>query len=93
MISLTWSALAGVGLGSLYFGGLWLTVRGVYGIRYPALVFVASFVARTCLVVFGLFLLTGGGWQRVVAALLGILLARALFVRVIRSEVHRGPES
>mgnify|MGYP001546364899 CR=1 FL=1 len=50
MISLGWSALAGIGLGGLYFGGLWLTVRGIAGARHPAPVVVGSYVARLALV-------------------------------------------
>lgn len=38
------SLAAGLGLGLVYFGGLWLTVRGVATTRRPVLLFAASFI-------------------------------------------------
>ncbi len=68
--------LAGAVLGLVFFGGLWWTVRrGVTSPR-PALWFVASLVVRLALTLVGIYLVSGGAWQRLLACLLGFWLAR-----------------
>lgn len=73
--------LAGIGLGVLYFGGLWLTVRYLPEARSPALVALVSFAGRTLLTLLGLYLVMGGRWQRLVACLVGMVVARVALVR------------
>jgi F1F0 ATPase subunit 2 len=75
-------ALAGgivIGLG--YFGGLWLTVRHLPRVTRPVLVTFASFVVRAALAVGGFVLLAGGDAFRLLAALVGFVLARWVVVR------------
>ena len=73
--------VAGFTLGAFYFGCLWWTVRRLPTLRQPGLVLFVSFVARTVVVVAGFYAVSGGRWQRIVACLVGFLLARALLVR------------
>jgi len=68
--------LAGFGLGFLFFGGLWLTVRALPASRHPTLLVLASYWARTALVVVGFVFLIAGRWQNAVLALLGFVAAR-----------------
>lgn len=75
------SLLAGLGLGGIFFGGLRLTVRRLPGARHPALLALASFLARLGAVGVGLYLLAPLGWAALVAALAGILGARHVLVR------------
>lgn len=75
------TACLGVLLGSLYFGGLWLTVRRATRWRYAGLAMMASLLIRLALVGAGLYVLADGQWQRYVAALPGLMLARWWWVR------------
>lgn len=74
---------AGAGLGLAYFGGLWLTVRGL--VRRPdrsALVRCGGAI-RLALLGSGLMLLARQGAGALVAALVGIWLARWFLLRQI----------
>ncbi len=73
--------LSGVILGGLYFGGLWLTVRKLPQTHRPAQLFLLSFLLRTSLVLAGFYLLMAASWQRLLAALLGFILARMIMTR------------
>jgi F1F0 ATPase subunit 2 len=75
--------LAGFGLGMLFFGGLWLTVRALPKSSYPAALMLASFWGRTGLVVAGFTLAIGRRWQNALVCLLGFLIARLLLARWI----------
>lgn len=78
------SLAAGLGLGLVYFGGLWLTVRGVATTRRPVLLFAASFIVRTALVVAGMYLVMDGSWQRMLACLAGFIIVRQVMVSRLR---------
>ena len=83
--------VAGLALGVVHFGGLWLTVRRLPGSRHPALLAFASFLVRTAAVVLGIYVAAlvprpgPGQWRRValrVALCLGgVLIVRTLIVR------------
>lgn len=77
-------AVAGAGLGLLFYGSLWYTVRRLTTTRRPALLLVGSLAVRTGLALLGLFLLMGGTrghWERLLAACVGFLLARVWLTR------------
>jgi F1F0 ATPase subunit 2 len=79
-VALLLSLTAGLGLGLLYFGGLWLTVRQLVKARRPGWLTLASFIGRSVLTLAGFYLVMQGGWQRIVAALVGFMLMRQLLV-------------
>ena len=83
-VVLALACAAGIGLGVLYFGGLWLTVRRLPAARHPALMSLASFLARTAVTVVGIFLVMGDRWERAAACLAGLLVARMILVRRLR---------
>ncbi|MGF1514665.1 MAG: ATP synthase subunit I [Elainellaceae cyanobacterium] len=56
LIPLVLLTLAGLGLGSLYFGGLWATLRRIPHCRYPFFRMGVSLVGRLAV------LLGGGAW-------------------------------
>lgn len=85
-MALVLSMAAGAGLGLLYFGGLWLTVRRLAGTRTPVLLFGASFVVRTILTVLGFYLVMDGSLGRMLACLLGFIVARQLLISRLRPE-------
>jgi len=74
---------AGMGLGALYFGSLWLTVHRLSSLRRPVLVFVGSFLLRTTVVVAGIYLVARSHWQLFLACVAGVVVARTVLVRVL----------
>jgi len=48
--------LTGIGLGILYFGGLWLTVRQLPKIHNPVLLTWVSFLGRMSIILVGFYL-------------------------------------
>lgn len=83
----TWiiaAVMAGLALGAIYFGGLWLTVRSVPTMGQPAFWFFVSFVLRMSAVLAGFYAVMGGRWERLVACMVGFLLARTLSICHLR---------
>lgn len=83
-IALVLALAAGAALGLVYFGGLWLTVRQLAGSGRPALLFGASLLVRTLLTVLGFYLVMDASLARVLACLLGFIIARQLLVSRLR---------
>ncbi|MEP7366587.1 MAG: ATP synthase subunit I [Acidobacteriota bacterium] len=83
-VGLVMALLAGVFLGSVFFGGLWWTVRRGLSSKQPALWFFGSTLLRTAIVLAGFYLVSGGHWQRLVACLLGLVIARQLVIPITR---------
>ena len=78
------AGVAGLSLGVVFFGGLWLTVyKGVPSER-PALWFISSLLLRMSIVLTGFYLVSGGHWQRLLTCLLGFALARLIVMRLTR---------
>jgi F1F0 ATPase subunit 2 len=81
-LALAW--LAGGVLGAIFFGGLWWTVgRGVSSKR-PALWFFGSLLLRMTSALAGLYVTSGGHWERLLVCLLGFVLARPVVTWVTR---------
>ena len=76
--------IVGLGLGALYFGGLWLTVWYVAHSRSPALLTLGSFWTRTVVCLSGFYGVMHSQWERVLMCLLGFVCARSLFVHAVR---------
>ncbi len=88
---------AGVGLGALFFGGLWWTVRKAVSAPQPALWFAGSLLLRTGVALAGLYWVSGRHWERMVACLLGFVTARLLVTVFVgrsgRLHVHPAREA
>ncbi len=74
ILALAWAA--GALLGSIFFGGLWWTVRAGIVSRRPALLFLASLLLRMSIALSGFYFVAGGQWQRLSSCLVGFLMAR-----------------
>ena len=85
-MALMLAVAAGAGLGVLYFGGLWLTVRQLAVSGRPGLLFAASFVGRTVVAVVGFYLVMDSSWERALACLVGFIIARQLLVSRLRPD-------
>jgi len=88
MLSLGISWVAGVLLGAMFFGGLWWTVRRGVASRRPGLLFFASLMLRTSLVVAGAYFVGRGNgqprWQPLLLCLLGFAVARLIVMWLTR---------
>jgi F1F0 ATPase subunit 2 len=81
-LALALALVAGLSLGAIFFGGLWWTVRKGVSSKRPALLFLASLLLRTAVVVAGFYVVADGHWQRLLACLLGFAIARFLVTRL-----------
>jgi len=95
ILLLAW--VAGAGLGAMFFGGLWWTVRMSVSSRRPALWFLGSVLLRMSLALTGFYLVSGGSWERMLLCLLGFVMARVVVTWLCRSPVespaHPVPEA
>ncbi len=83
--------VAGILLGALFFGGLWWTVRRGLTSKHPALWFFGSVLLRTCIVLLGFYFILGDTWQRLLAGLLGFVVARLIVMRFTREMQQPSP--
>ena len=82
------ACLVGIALGMFFFGGLWWTVRRSARSDHPARLFISSFLIRMAVTVGGFYLVSDGDWRRILAALLGFVLARWLTLRWTRRDAN-----
>ncbi len=76
--------VAGILLGIFFFGGLWWTVRKGVAAKHIALWFFGSLLLRSGVVMLGFYFVMGDSWQRMLAGLLGFVLARVIVTRLTR---------
>ena len=76
LMSLAPALAAGVLLGTLFFGGLWWTVRKGVSSQRPALWFFGSTMLRMSITLAGFYFVGGENWERWLLCLLGFILAR-----------------
>lgn len=76
--------LEGALLGMFFFAGLWWTVRKIESSKQVALLFLASMLLRTSVVLVGFYFILGDNWQRLLAGLLGFIIARIIVTRLTR---------
>jgi F1F0 ATPase subunit 2 len=82
----TWllALLVGLLLGGFFFAGLWWTIQKGLTAKQPALWFLGSILVRTAVVLAGFYLVSDGKWERMLAWLVGFVLARFLVMRYRR---------
>ena len=78
------AALAGGALGAVFFGGLWYTALRGAASPWPALWFFGSLLLRMAITLPGFYVAAGGHWERMLACLLGFLVARMIVTRLTR---------
>src|SRR5476649_1561656 len=76
--------LAGGLLGTLFFGGLWWTIRRGVSSPRPALWFLGSGLLRMGLALAGFYFVAGRQPKRLVACLVGFVIARFVVLRLTR---------
>ena len=75
----------GVLLGTLFFGGLWWTIRKGLSSNHPALWFLGSLLIRTTITAVGFVFVASGHWDRLLICLMGFIMARLVVVRLTQS--------
>jgi F1F0 ATPase subunit 2 len=71
----------GVVTGTFYFGTLWLVVRRLDRLAWPALWLGVTAILRLAVVLVLFALLVGTRWERLLIALVGFLAARIVLTR------------
>jgi F1F0 ATPase subunit 2 len=75
------STVAGGILGGIFFGGLWWATRRGLAAGQPALWFSVSLLVRTGIVLAGVYVVGGGHAERLVACLVGFVMAQIAVTR------------
>jgi F1F0 ATPase subunit 2 len=73
--------VGGIAIGLFFYSGLWLTIQRLPQSSRPGMLAAGSLFLRLGLVMVAFYLVMGGHWQRLLACLMGFLLARVLLVR------------
>jgi F1F0 ATPase subunit 2 len=68
--------IGGLLLGTIFFGGLWFTVRKLVISKIPALWFLGSFILRVSITLIGFYYISTGSWQRLLICVAGFIIAR-----------------
>ncbi|QSX08534.1 ATP synthase subunit I [Alkalibacter rhizosphaerae] len=85
--------ITGIGLGILFFGGLYLSVQQMNKVKHPAALMIISLILRMALVVGGLYLIRGDSYWNIPIALLGIVLVRTVMTgRMKRKDLIKETE-
>ncbi len=80
-VALLLAWFAGLLLGIVFFGGLWWTVRKGILSQQPLLWFLGSLIVRMSTVLVGFYLVGRGHWERLLACLIGFMIARLIVTR------------
>jgi F1F0 ATPase subunit 2 len=76
---------AGIGLGTFFFGGLWLTMKRLPYSKNPAFLTMGSFFGRIAVCVFSFYLVVKtGDWEGLLASFGGFMIMRFALVRHFR---------
>lgn len=82
-IGLVVSLIAGLMLGVIFYGGLWITVQQLAGTCHPIVVTLGSLLFRMAIALAGLLLAAHGRWQNALVYLGGFVLARIWVARFL----------
>jgi F1F0 ATPase subunit 2 len=83
-LTLVLALVAGGLLGAIFFGGLWWTVRTGASSKQPVLWFFSSLWLRMSIALAGFYFVSGGRWERLLACLLGFVIARLIVTWLTR---------
>ena len=79
----------GLLLGTLFFGGLWFTVRKLAASKIPALWFLGSFILRVSITLIGFYYIFSGSWQRLLISMAGFITARYSVIYFTKSKKEK----
>jgi len=84
LVTIIPALVTGLLLGTLFFGGLWWTIRKGISSPRPARWFVVSLLLRTSITLVGFYVASDGHWLKLLMCLFGFTLARLLVTRFTR---------
>ncbi len=87
---LTLVLFAGMLLGTMYFAGLWWTVKKGLVSPKPAQWFIVSLLLRVGVTLLGFYFVAGDDWKRLLACLLGFVIARIIVIRLTDAPLAKG---
>ncbi len=87
--ALMFAGLAGLVLGAFFFGSLWWTLRRTLSSSRTVLWQIGSLLVRMGVTLLGFYAVGAGSWERLVACLVGFIVARFAVTRMTRSWVRR----
>ncbi len=73
--------VSGLVLGTVFFGGLFFSVRWLPKATYPGVMMLITILIRMAVLLLGLYALSAWGLWAMVSALVGILLVRMIMVK------------
>ena len=76
--------IAGLVLGTLFFGGLWFTVKKAVTAKIPAIWFFVSLIFRLSITLIGFYYISQGSWQRLLICMFGFVAARYIVMRLTK---------
>ena len=77
--------IAGILLGTIFFGGLWVTVKKLTASKMPALLVLGSFVFRISIVLIGFYFIGSDDWKKLIVCLIGFIVARFAVIHYTKS--------
>ncbi|NDP22261.1 MAG: ATP synthase subunit I [Paludibacter sp.] len=77
--------VVGLTLGTLFFGGLWFTLKKITTVKMPAIWVISSFFLRVSIVLIGFYFVAQGSWQRLLMCLVGFIVARFIVTYLTKS--------
>jgi F1F0 ATPase subunit 2 len=93
-LSLAFALAAGAVLGTMFYGGLWWTVRRGVSSERAVLWFLGSLALRTGVALAGFYVVSGAHWQRLLLCVLGFVLARPAVTWLTRPRAqNRSPRA
>jgi F1F0 ATPase subunit 2 len=81
--------ILGLLLGTIFFGGLWFTVRKLVASKIPALWFLGSFILRVGITLIGFYYISSGSWQRLLICVAGFIIARFAVIHFTKMSEER----
>ena len=85
------AAVAGAALGTVFYGGLWWTLRSGLARRNPAPWLLASSLLRMGFALAGFYVIGASDWQRLLSCLAGFIGVRLLLIRLAKPPLAAGP--
>lgn len=79
------ACITGSFLGTIFFGGLWFTIRRAINSPQPVIWFMGSLLLRMGITLAGFYFIADGQWQRLLACLSGFIMARIIITRLTRA--------
>lgn len=76
--------LIGMGLGIVFFGGLYWTVQKLADAKHPSLLMSASLLVRMAVLLGVLFYVSKGGYKGILLTMAGMLLVRVVMTFSIK---------